>query len=408
MKTIDVAIIGSGAAGVAACVAAKKSGLSVLLIDKNKQFGGRATYAEVGTICGLYHAGNTENPKFIAEGFPKIFAERIFEKSALPLKSNSKGHLFLPYHIADFHLVCASFLQEYQIEFLEGELKQVAIQEDAINCLTIEKEGEELLIAPKIVIDCSGNAIVSQLANTPLIHDEQTQSASLVVGLKNVQHSSEMNLQLALIHQLKKGVLTGAIAPSLIQFHVIPGSVEKGSAALKWSIPFKVEPLHAKNPELKVQLQSTLLEIITYLQSSNEQFKSIEIAHLADQIGWRIAPRGIGKMILTEEMVLNCEKTNTAVANCSWPIEFWHLENGLQMQYLHENDYYQIPVACLESKYLSNLLFAGSTISADEKAIASARVMGICLQTGYASGLLAYGKLNALNPIETLKQLSIL
>ena len=38
---------------------------------------------------------------------------------------------------------------------------------------------------------------------------------------------------------------------------------------------------------------------------------------------------------------------------------------------------------------IDNLFFAGKNISATNKAIASARVMGTCLQTGYAAGKIA-------------------
>ena len=50
----DVLIIGGGAAGVAAAVAASRSGLNVSLLERNAYLGGKATAAEVGTVCGLY------------------------------------------------------------------------------------------------------------------------------------------------------------------------------------------------------------------------------------------------------------------------------------------------------------------------------------------------------------------
>lgn len=59
------------------------------------------------------------------------------------------------------------------------------------------------------------------------------------------------------------------------------------------------------------------------------------------------------------------------------------------MRYFHIDDYYQIPAGCLQSNCIDNLFFAGRNISATDAAIASARVMGICLQTGYAAGCLA-------------------
>jgi hypothetical protein len=59
------------------------------------------------------------------------------------------------------------------------------------------------------------------------------------------------------------------------------------------------------------------------------------------------------------------------------------------MRFLQGGDFYQVPAGCLQSAHIDNLFFAGRNISATDAAIASARVMGICLQTGYAAGCLA-------------------
>ena len=95
--------------------------------------------------------------------------------------------------------------------------------------------------------------------------------------------------------------------------------------------------------------------------------------------------------MLTEADVLECKKSKHAIANGAWPIEEWGQDKRVHMRYFEENNYYQIPADCLISQTLSNLFFAGRIISASDAAIASARVMGICLQTGYAAGKLAAG-----------------
>lgn len=59
------------------------------------------------------------------------------------------------------------------------------------------------------------------------------------------------------------------------------------------------------------------------------------------------------------------------------------------MTFFPENDFYSIPAGCLESEEKENLFFAGKIISAGEKAVASARVIGTCLGTGYAAGILS-------------------
>ena len=402
---VDVVVIGAGVAGIAACIAAKNSGASVLLIDKNTHLGGKATHAEVGTICGVYYTGNVEDPHFLVKGFAKEFTQRLFQKSNIPLQSNSKGLLYLPYKMDDFKSLCDELITENEIAVLKATVTAVQKETNSISAIIATNEKDTLTIVPKMVIDCSGNAIVSHLLELPLIQDDNYQAASQVVVFNNITHTSEMNLQLALIHQLKKGVLEGKIQDDTIAFHLVPGSLENGFASFKWTLPFEVNFKNANDPHLKLKLQKILSTIVQYLNDSNEYFKHLSIHHIAEQIGWRIAPRGVGKTILTEKEVLDGTKFQTAIAASSWPVEFWDKEKGLQIKYIANNDFYQIPAACLESNYISNLFFGGSTISADKGAIASARVMGVCLQTGYAAGALAAGKINSKTLDETLDQL---
>jgi FAD dependent oxidoreductase len=390
---VDVVIIGAGVAGIAASIAAKKQGLSVLLIDKNTRFGGKATHAEVGTVCGIYHIGTKEDPRFIVNGFPKEFVQRLAQRSNQSIQSNTKGLLFLPYKMEDFKILCDEFISENEMVCLNATVTAIQQEANLISKIIAKNDQETYTIVPQMVIDCSGNAIVSHLLNLPLIQDDVHQAAAQVLVLENITHTSEMNLQLALIHQLKKGVLEGKVKAETIAFHLVPGSLENGLAAFKWSLPFEVGVEKANDTELKSSILETLTSIVQYLNSSSIHFKHLTIQRLAEQIGWRVAPRGVGKAILTESEVLDGTKYQTAIAASSWPVEFWDIEKGLQVRYISNNDFYQIPAACLESKFISNLFFGGSTISADKGAIASARVMGTCLQTGYAAGVLAAGKI---------------
>lgn len=74
------------------------------------------------------------------------------------------------------------------------------------------------------------------------------------------------------------------------------------------------------------------------------------------------------------------------------------------MRYFKLDDHYQIPAGCLQSSSIDNLFFAGRNISATDGAIASARVMGICLQTGYAAGCMAAAAAQDLSPNDAIRQ----
>ena len=99
--------------------------------------------------------------------------------------------------------------------------------------------------------------------------------------------------------------------------------------------------------------------------------------------------RSKGKYILTEEDVLNCKKPDHGIAVGTWPVEEWDYEGKLNMEFFAPDDGYHIPADCLMSDKIENLFFGGRNISASSKAMASARVMGTCWQTGYAAGKLS-------------------
>ena len=75
MQTIintDVVVLGGGPAGIAAAVAAAGEGMSVTLIERNSFLGGKATAAEVGTVCGLYKFSKSETSEYIVRGFARV------------------------------------------------------------------------------------------------------------------------------------------------------------------------------------------------------------------------------------------------------------------------------------------------------------------------------------------------
>ena len=50
----DIAVVGSGAAGIAAAVSAARAGAKTLLLDKNSAAGGTGGFSGLTTLCGLF------------------------------------------------------------------------------------------------------------------------------------------------------------------------------------------------------------------------------------------------------------------------------------------------------------------------------------------------------------------
>ena len=171
--------------------------------------------------------------------------------------------------------------------------------------------------------------------------------------------------------------------------YIVQGSLKNNCVSIKIGIPLQVTYAPGNLQELRTVALGFVENLAQFLITHIEAFKNAHIKHIAPEVGIRTGQRSTGKYMLTEADVLSCKKFDNAIANASWPIEEWEQNRRVNMRYFNLDDYYQIPADCLQSNYLDNLFFAGRNISATDGAIASARVMGICLQTGYAAGYLA-------------------
>jgi hypothetical protein len=114
------------------------------------------------------------------------------------------------------------------------------------------------------------------------------------------------------------------------------------------------------------------------------------VSHVATQVGVRESRRVLGRYQLTRDDVLSGRTFDDAVARGGWPIELWQEGRlGATYEYLEEGQTYDIPLRSLRARDVDNLFVAGRCMSATHEALGSARVIGTCLATGYAVGVVA-------------------
>lgn len=386
----DILIIGGGSAGVAAAVASASQQHKVYLVERLDYLGGKATAAEVGTICGLYKFQKTETSEYIVNGFAKDFADQLATLSSTSALHNIFGLHYLPYNIQAYKNLCMQLMQQHQVNvLLHSEVTAVETQNNHIHTVTVKTNNETIIIHCKSIIDCSGNSCISQLAQLPIIKNDKYQAAAQVFTVKGIGNTIEANLNLVVLKELKKAILNQQLDESFKNLSIVQGSYHQDHANFKLGIPLAVTNSSDNIEQLRQKAIDMIHQFMSHFTQHVELFKHASIEHIAAEVGVRVGVRPVGKYILTEEDVLSCKKFDTAIANGSWPIEEWKEDKGVVIRYFNVDDYYQIPADCLISLHLSNLFFAGRSISASDEAIASARVIGICLQTGYASGMLA-------------------
>ena len=402
----DVVVTGGGAAGVAAAVSAARAGATVALIENHSFLGGKATAANVGTVCGLYLRNQQQQLRYASNGFAREFGERLQQKSSTGPLCQKDGLWFLPYQPFAFKRLCDDLVRENRIDlFLHSIICEVQEADQRIHSIKAYSYDRITGIRAEAVIDCTGEAVISKLLGLPVVECNEYQAAAQVFAMEGLTEFNTGVLQLALIRDIKKAIENGRLDPALENISLVPGSHQDGQVSIKVGIPMAVSGELNKITPLEIAAREMIEKVAVFLQSEVSGFRHATIASTAPEIGIRTGRRATGKSELTLQDVLEAVKYKDGIANGSWPVEQWKPGMRVQMQYFAEDDFYQIPAGCLQSDGCKNLYFAGRHLSAMNDAIASARVIGTCLATGFAAGQLAAGMLNGTDQAVTIEKI---
>ncbi len=390
-KTCEVVVIGGGAAGIAAACASASLGKRVALIETAPYLGGKATAAYVGTICGAYFRSETPDDTLVCGGFPATFVKELTLRSHTEINREKEGIQFLPYEQFQFKKLSDELCQAAGVElYLQSTVYAAEKTANKITALHALVGPEKLKFNTEAVVDCSGNAIVADLLQLQTISSDKYQASAKVFGLSGMDPELDLaNLKLALYKGIKKGLQEKALDTRLQHVSVVPGSYKHGNIYLKIGLPTLIGGAMNELTTLNIEGRNLIQEIVTYLQSEVTSFKKAQLSNVPSEVGIRTGKRHLGRAVLTQEWVMQATKSSESIARGAWPIEKWDYGHKPEMRYFAEGDYYDITGKSLASDQLENLYFGGRNISADDEAIASARVIGTCLQTGYAAGILA-------------------
>ena len=354
-ESFDIAVVGGGAAGIAAALSAARAGCVTLVMDGRAAAGGTGEFSGLTTLCGLH----TEDGQFLNDGISQEFAEALRREDggAGPMKM---GRVFVQlYRRGSFQKVAARLLaNEPRVSTRWGSpLRQVTLREGRLVSLNDVRVGA--------AIDCTGVAAVGRAAGEELLAtDETTQAAAVIFSLENVER--HLGTPVATVQ-----VLLALARAGLPPLSFMPGA-EAGTVTVKF----------AGQPDQVPRLLKFLRNEVPGFQRCWTRQTEFTKAHRA---GTMI----VGRHLLTGDDVLGARKFPDAVTRACWPIEQWSADGRQRLRYLPPGAHYEIPARSLQAARTENLFMAGKSLSADVDAVASARVMGCCLATGAAAGKLA-------------------
>ncbi len=177
----DVLVIGSGPAGLAAAIAAARTGVEVTLVERFGCFGGNITTVGVEGMAWYRHEHTVE-----ANGIGREFEERAAAMGAAVPESQS-----LSYEIdaEGFKVVADTLVQEAGIHPMlhRAFVAPVMDGDRVLGVITESKAGREAILGRR-VIDATGDADIAHRAGAPthLAPREQLMAASVMFHIAGV------------------------------------------------------------------------------------------------------------------------------------------------------------------------------------------------------------------------------
>ncbi len=404
----DVAVCGGGVSGFAAAVSAARQGVKTLLIENGGFLGGTATKGLVAPFMTCYDA---KGEKQIIQGLFAELAEKLMaEGGAVPPADCHGGDSYSGYRTAG-HVGVMPFASEALKRVAEKMCLDAGVrllyhttvigcekEENKISCIYAADNNSIISVKAKVFIDTTGSAALAEKAGAETMRgndDGILQTASMFFVISGVdkaaldaymQNHTDMRSRffMDVIEAGKKNGSFPCGTPKLRMFENPDGTWTVNMAQVDTQLnELDCEAVTSAEVEQRMQIA----KIIEFLRENITGLQNIALVATASDMGIRESRRIVGKTVFCLEDMQTARKFEDRIAVCANSIDI-HREDGVKYS-AHNNANYYIPLSCLISKNVDNLLTAGKSLSADKYAFAAVRVMPPCIAMGEAVGITA-------------------
>ena len=414
---VDICVIGGGLSGCFAAIEAARNGAKVLLMQDRPVLGGNASSEirmwvrgargafnrETGLISELEERNIYYNPTLCSSVFDATLYGMVEENKNIELLMNTTC------------LSAENF--DEQILFVTGwQLTTYTFHE----------------VNAKIFIDCSGDSILAELVGAQYRHgreskeeyseqlaqekaDGKTMGMSVILAARETDHPVKfIPPPFANIYP-DDSCFEGDVGQSVhaqIRDHVIGTNYTN-----LWWVELGGECNSIFDADkTRAELLSCIYGVWDHIKNQGDHgMENWELEWVGALPGKRESRRYIGDYVLSENDIRSGGHFDDEIAYGGWPMDD-HNPYGMRKNkeallpsiMIPVDEPYGIPLRCLYSKNISNLMFAGRNISATHVALSSTRVMGTCALLGQAAGCAAAVAINkGISPRETAMKYTI-
>ncbi|MGB1311422.1 MAG: FAD-dependent oxidoreductase, partial [Leucothrix sp.] len=241
--------------------------------------------------------------------------------------------------------------------------------------VSISRGDDELRLETHSVIDATGGAELVRRLDPSLVSSGSA-LAGWVVQLRGVTPGVfKFPFNVSVLNRIRKATKEGLL-PEICSTLWLDSGVQADELYGKFNL--------SEGQADTVDIADVSTQLSAFLRNIPE-LADVTVATVGT-LGIRDKGQICGDYCLTESDVKNATPFNDSACQAAWPIEHWHSEKGIQLEYLPKGHRYSIPLRTLAVKGFRNLWVCGKSLSAEPRAQASARVVGTCWALGDALG----------------------
>ncbi len=424
----DVVVAGGGTAGVVAAIAAAREGARTALIERDGFVGGVAA-------MGLSFLGFHNNrEELIIKGIPYEIITRLYEmgeamniSNTASMEREGKGHpkftaMRILYRPEAYKYLALQMLRDAGVDvMLHAFVSDVVMDGNKVSGLVIENKSGTVVIPAKQVVDCTGDADIVVRAGGPFVKGRE--GDGIMQPVTPLWVMSNIDLERA----VEAGVFhcpfepaTANTWPSFGRYTVYTKPWERAlqaempeyAAGLRRFLMLDVgdgvfyvgNASHLPRVDAsdgddlsraEVDARIMAWKLSQFLRRHVPGFEDAHVVASSAMIGVRETRRIVGEYTLTHNDLLEGRQFDDVIGLGGFFVDI-HSYDGGPGGYLPEKgtqvkDYgaYDIPFRVLLPKKIDNVVVAGRSLSADQPAQGSARVMGPSMMMGQAAGTAA-------------------
>lgn len=414
----DVFIAGAGTAGCIAAIAAARSGVKTVLVEKMPVPGGTYTNGGIGTYSFYSANKNPNKANRIVGGIAYELARRLEkEGGATGFIPTVDDHYHNPYRFVADHEVYKGVISEMLLEagvtvYLQTMFCGVIMNEDYISAALIENKDGRSAVKAKQFIDASGDGDIAKFAGVEQVENWQDYDkvcgapTGLVFGMSGIDFDRMLKENPDSAFELSNDILQDGTPVRRITFtHIRNPEKYKPIVDLDINHFTTIQSIHpneatyinnskgvitdaskAKNlSEAEMKMRIKIMRLAQAFKECVPGFENSYMSWASTQLGIRASKITVCDKILSQEEISNATRFEDEIGLYG----FHDLSPKKPECLVKEPGFYGMPYRMLLAKGCSNLFMAGRCVTLDIEAHMSTRNTVGCMIMGQAAGVAA-------------------